>query len=388
MIIVKDKSLCAGCSACANICPKKCIKMLADERGFFYPFVNEVECVQCGQCDKICPFLNSKEVRADKNAYAAYFKDETVRGVCSSGGLFGGLAEEILNENGVVFGSAFADDFKSIKHVGIERKEDLPKLYGSKYLQSVIEDSYKSVEHFLSEDRSVMFVGTSCQISGLKSYLRKDYAKLLTVDVICHGVPSPLIWSDYVTEKEDAKEEKVIGVHFRNKRFGWSKSGIVLLFADGSEYCKTGSKDLYMRGFLSNLYLRESCYRCKCKGTHDLSDITLGDFWGIERVLPDFSDNKGVSAVILNTEKGKVFFRKIESRLIAEKVTYDDVLNGNPSLVYSAAKPDKSERFWNIYRKQGLIRAYHVCLKDTFIRRCYGFVRRVYGKIKTIIQKK
>ena len=388
MITIKDKSLCAGCSACANICPKKCIEMVADERGFLYPSIKESECVQCGLCNKICPFLKPKDVQEDKNAYAAYYKDESVRGVSSSGGLFGCLAEEILNENGIVFGAAFADDFKSIKHIGIERKEDLPKLYGSKYLQSVIGDSYKSAENYLKADRLVLFVGTSCQISGLKAYLRKDYDNLLTVDVICHGTPSPLIWRDYVTEKEQKHGSKIVGANFRNKRFGWSKYALLLSFADGSEYCELGSKDEYIRGFLMDLYLRESCYKCKCKGEHVLSDISLGDFWGIEGVLPNFSDNKGASAVILNTEKGKTFFEKIKSRLVIEKVTYSDILKGNPSLANCTAKPDKSEKFWKLYHKQGLFKAYKVCLKDTFIRKCYRFARMVCRKIKTTIKRK
>ncbi len=389
MITIKDKSLCAGCSACANICPKKCIEMVADERGFLYPSVKKSECVQCGLCNKICPFLNPKEVKDDKNAYAAYYKDEFVRGVSSSGGLFGCLAKEILNENGVVFGAAFADEFKSIKHIGIERKEDLPKLYGSKYLQSVIGDSYKSADNYLKADRLVLFVGTSCQISGLKAYLRKDYDNLLTVDVICHGAPSPLVWRDYVTEKEQQYGSKIVGANFRNKRFGWGKSVVLLLlFADGSEYCEPGSKDEYMRGFLTNLYLRESCYKCKCKGNHVLSDISIGDFWGIEGVLPNFSDNKGASAVILNTEKGKAFFEKLKSELVIEKVDYGDVLKGNLALVSPVAKPDKSEKFWKLYHKQGLFKAYKVCLKDTFIRKCYRFARRVCRKIKITIKRK
>ena len=388
MITIKDKSLCAGCSACANICPKKCIEMVADERGFLYPSVKKSECVQCGLCNKICPFLNPKEVKDDKNAYAAYYKDESVRGVSSSGGLFGCLAKEILNENGVVFGAAFADDFKSIKHIGIERKEDLPKLYGSKYLQSVIGDSYKSAENYLKADRLVLFVGTSCQVSGLKAYLRKDYDNLLTVDVICHGAPSPLVWRDYVTEKEQQYGSKIVGANFRNKRFGWGKSVLLLLFADGSEYCEPGSKDEYMRGFLTNLYLRESCYKCKCKGNHVLSDISIGDFWGIESVLPNFSDNKGTSAIILNTTKGKDFFNDIRHGLVTETVTYEDVLKGNPALVKPVEKPSKSDKFWNVYRKYGLTKAYKKCLKVSLARKCYRFVRRIGSKIKRTIIKK
>lgn len=389
MITIKDKSLCAGCSACANICPKKCIEMVADERGFLYPSVKKSECVQCGLCNKICPFLNPKEVKDDKNAYAAYYKDESVRGVSSSGGLFGCLAKEILNENGVVFGAAFADDFKSIKHIGIERKEDLPKLYGSKYLQSVIGDSYKSAENYLKADRLVLFVGTSCQVSGLKAYLRKDYENLLTVDVICHGTPSPRVWKDYADEKENEFQSKIVAADFRNKRFGWDKSVVLLLlFANGKEYCALGSKDDYIKGFLMNLYLRESCYKCVCKGNNVLSDISLGDFWGIESVLPNFSDNKGTSAIILNTTKGKDFFNDIRHGLVTETVTYEDVLKGNPALVKPVEKPSKSDKFWNVYRKYGLTKAYKKCLKVSLARKCYRFVRRIGSKIKRTIIKK
>lgn len=388
MIKIDDKSKCCGCSACANVCPKKCIAMLSDEKGFLYPSVNESKCVNCGLCNKICPILNPKSNIEEKRAYAAYNTNNETRKVSSSGGIFGCIANEILNRLGVVFGAAYADNFKSIKHIGVENKEDLPKLYGSKYLQSEIGDSYKSAEAYLKTGREVLFVGTSCQIAGLKAYLRKDYENLLTVDVICHGTPSPRVWKDYADEKEDEFQSKIVAADFRNKRFGWDKSVLLLLFANEKEYCALGSKDEYIKGFLMNLYLRESCYKCICKGNNVLSDISLGDFWGIESILPNFSDNKGASAVILNTDKGKAFFEKIKSDLVIEKVNYSDVLKGNPALVSPVVKPDKSEKFWRLYHKKGLVKAYKVCLKDTIIRKCYRFARRVCGKIKTTINRK
>lgn len=389
MIKIDDKSKCCGCSACANVCPKKCIAMLSDEKGFLYPSVNESKCVNCGLCNKICPILNPKSNIEEKRAYAAYNTNNETRKVSSSGGIFGCIANEILNRHGVVFGAAYADNFKSIKHIGVENKEDLPKLYGSKYLQSEIGDSYKSAEAYLKAEREVLFVGTSCQIAGLKAYLRKDYDKLLTVDVICHGTPSPRVWKDYADEKEDEFQSKIVAADFRNKRFGWDKSVLLLLlFANEKEYCALGSKDEYIKGFLMNLYLRESCYKCICKGNNVLSDISLGDFWGIECVLPNFSDNKGTSAIILNTAKGKDFFNNIRHGLVTETVTYDDVLKGNPALVKPVDKPSKSDKFWNVYRKYGLTKAYKKCLKVSFARKCYRFVRRVGSKIKRTIIKK
>lgn len=382
MINITEKSKCCGCSACANVCQKKCITMISDEKGFLYPYVNKSECVDCGLCNKICPILNPKSNVEEKSAYAAYNRDDETRKVSSSGGIFGCIANEILNKGGVVFGAAYADNFKSIKHIGVESKEDLPKLYGSKYLQSVIGDSYQSAEAYLKTDRKVLFVGTSCQIAGLKAYLRKDYENLLTVDVICHGTPSPRVWKDYADEKEDEFQSKIVAADFRNKRFGWDKSVLLLLFANGAEYCAFGSKDEYIRGFLMNLYLRESCYKCACKGNNVLSDISLGDFWGIESVLPNFNDNKGVSAIILNTANGKNFFNNIRSEMVTETVTYDDVLNGNPALIKPVEKPSKSDKFWNVYLKCGLVKAYKKCLKVSLARKCYRFVRRVGSKIK------
>lgn len=388
MIEITDKSKCCGCGACKNVCPKQCIKMLAGEKGFLYPLVNKSACINCGLCNKICPITSSKKNQTKKTAFAAYNIDEAVRSLSSSGGMFGLFAKKVIGNGGVVFGVAFDFSYKSVYHTAVDNLEELPKLYGSKYLQSDTGNSYKEVEMQLQEGKSVLFVGTSCQIAGLKSYLRKEYEKLVTVDVICHGVPSPKVWSDYATIQEERAGAKLDRVAFRDKRCGWSNSVVALLFDNGIEVFRLSNKDYYIKGFLNNLYLRDSCYDCHFKGENVLSDISIGDFWGIEGVLPNFSDNKGVSAVILNTEMGKAFFEKIKSELIIEKVDYNDVLKGNPSLVSSVAKPDRSEKFWKLYHKQGLFKAYKICLKDTFIRRCYRFARRVCRKIKTTIKRK
>lgn len=388
MIRIDDKSKCCGCSACVNICPKKCISMIYDEKGFLYPTVNESVCVDCGLCNKICPFLNQKTATNEKYAYAAYNTDKKMRENSSSGGIFGCIANEILNRGGVVFGAVFSENFKRVKHIGIENRDDLKKLYGSKYLQSEIGDSYKSAEEHLKAGREVLFVGTSCQIAGLKAYLCKDYVKLLMVDVICHGTPSPRVWEEYATANENEFQSKIISVDFRNKRFGWDKSVLLLLFADGKEYCALGSKDEYIKGFLMNLYLRESCYECVCKGNNVLSDISLGDFWGIESVLPNFSDNKGVSAIILNTPKGTEFFDNIKENLVFKSVMYSDVLKGNPALVTSVVKPSRSDKFWKLYRKCGLKKAHEKCLKVSIVRKGYAFAHRVGSKIKRTIIKK
>ena len=376
MIEIADKTKCCGCGACKNVCPKQCIEMLADEKGFLYPSVDKSVCVNCGLCNKICPITSVKENDTQKTAYAAYNTDEAVRVVSSSGGMFGLLAKKIIEKGGVVFGAAFDLDYKSVYHIGVDNLEELPKLYGSKYLQSNTGNSYKEVEKRLQEDKFVLFVGTSCQVAGLKSYLKKDYEKLITVDVICHGVPSPKVWSDYATIHEGEVGAKLDGVAFRDKRCGWSNSVLLLLlFDNGKESFRLSSKDYYIKGFLSNLYLRDSCYACRFKGKKVLSDISLGDFWGIEKVLPNFSDNKGASAVIINTDKGVEFFDEIKSETVLQSVSYNSVLAGNPALEKSCVKPAKSDKFWNLYQTKGLQYALKKCCKASFIKRFYLFCR-------------
>ena len=373
-----EKEICCGCSACSQICPKNCIAMQVDEKGFLYPHADEKLCINCGFCEKVCPVLNLKENNEEKVSYAAYNKDEYIRKSGSSGGIFGALADYVIRQGGVVFGAGFSDDFKSARHIAVENGEDLEKLYGSKYLQSEIGDSYKLVKEYLNQDRFVLFSGTSCQINGLKLFLHKEYEKLITVDVICHGTPSPKVWADYVRSKEEASNQtKVINAQFRNKRFGWHNFVLLLSLSDGTEYCKVQSDDDYMSGFLQNLFLRDSCYHCRCKGKHMMSDITLGDFWGIESVLPNVNVDNGISAVISNTEKGREVFNLIKDNLQVFDVEYSDILKGNSLLEYSVNKLGNSERFWKRYKSKGLDAAFKKCLHPSFSQRGFRFVKRV-----------
>lgn len=387
MIKVTAKEACSGCYACKSVCPKNCITMNLDEKGFFYPSVDKKVCINCGRCEKVCPMLNIKENNVKKNSYAAFNRDETIRMLGSSGGLFGALAGEILRLGGVVFGASFDADCKSVKHIVVERSEDLEKVFGSKYLQSEIGDSLKLAKEYLDKGRFVLFSGTSCQINGLKLFLNKDYEKLITVDVICHGVPSPMVWADYIKNKEAKYQARVISAKFREKRLGWQKSVLLLLLSDGIEYFKPQSEDEYIRGFLGNLYLRDSCYFCRCKGKYMMSDITLGDFWGVEKILPDINVDNGVSAVIINTEKGREAFNQVRQNLQVIEVSYDDILKGNPSLEHSVNKPDKSEVFWELYKAEGLDVAFKKTLHPSFLRRSCRLVKKIYKGFYRYMQK-
>lgn len=244
MIQIKDKSKCCGCMACVQKCPKQCITMKEDEEGFLYPHVDESLCVSCNLCEKVCPVINQTANNEPIKVYAATNNNKEILKQSSSGGIFSLIAEKILDENGVVFGAAFNDKWE-VCHTYIEKKEDLCKLRGSKYVQSWVGSTYKDAESFLKQNRKVLYSGTPCQIAGLKKYLRKDYEHLICVDIICHGSPSPGIWKSYLetvlTRPKGVvggnsvllslKEKPVLtGISFRDKRFGWRKFGFVLSY--------------------------------------------------------------------------------------------------------------------------------------------------------------
>ena len=220
MLEIINKSNCCGCHACYNACPQNAIIMRKDELGFRYPVIDQEKCIECGLCKKVCPVLNKKKINNQPIAYACINKNDNVRRESSSGGIFTLIAEKILDLNGVVFGAQF-DEKLNVSHAYVENKEDLYKLRKSKYVQSDIKDSYKKAKEFLDDDRFVLFTGTPCQVEGLYSYLRKDYNKLYTQDIICHGVPSPAVWKKYKEDVEKQKHMKVVNMNFRDKSNGW-----------------------------------------------------------------------------------------------------------------------------------------------------------------------
>ena len=339
MIEIKDKSKCSGRHACYSICPTHAIEMVEDEKGFKYPVVDKEKCINCGLCEKVCPILNIKTIKNEPVAYACYNKIENIRKESSSGGIFTLLANKILEKDGVVFGASFNNEFM-VEHTYVEKKEDLYKFRGSKYLQSVIGESYKKAKEFLDNDRYVLFTGTPCQIEGLLSYLRKDYEKLFTQDIICHGVPSPLVWKKYLAHRKENDGKNPLDISFRNKDDGWKVFNLKIQYNDNF-FKKSHNTDTYMQAFLKNVILRDSCYACSFKKINRLSDITLADFWGIEYVNPKMFDNKGTSLVIVNSEKGRKLFNDIQNEIIQEQVDINEALKYNSSMT-SSVRPDKN----------------------------------------------
>lgn len=381
MIDIKDKDKCCGCEACVQICPRKCIELKADIEGFLYPAVNLKTCINCGLCEKTCPVINKGDIRLPMACYAAVNPDEGERLKSSSGGVFILLAKQIISEGGIVFGACFDDNW-NVVHRYSKTMDGLYPFMGSKYVQSHINDSYVSVREFLNKGIKVLFSGTPCQNAGLLRFLHKKYDNLITVDFICHGVPSPKIWKQYLEEiKNNANQDIDWGslytkgsfaekhkckdmsvslkrISFRDKSSGWKKYCLTYTLAKPTisrdiksvRVSHAHNEDSYFLGFNNfNLYLRPSCMKCPAKSLRSGSDITLADFWGIDTLYPDLNDDKGISAVMVNTIKGNNMMQTINLDL--KNVEYDDIVRRNSSIKLCSTPPRMS--FYDIifYKK-------------------------------------
>ncbi len=345
MIKITEKHNCTGCHGCLNICPKQCITMEVDKEGFLYPKVDLDSCVDCRLCEKVCPVLNKLKVDNEPRAYACYNKNEQIRLESSSGGIFTLIAEQVINDGGVVFGVGLDKDLTAL-HSYVETKEQLKAFRGSKYVQSKIGETYKRAEDFLKQNRDVLFTGTPCQIAGLKAYLQKDYDNLFCIDIICHGVPSPKVWEKYLAYHEKRVDAKAQGANFRHKNKGWNKFSMALEFDDENEYIQTLDKDLYMQAFLKDTCLRPSCHKCNFKTLHRQSDITLADFWGIQKVLPKMDDDKGTSLILINSNKGKEVFGCLKDSILFEEVDLNKAVSYNPAAFKSASENPNRDGFF------------------------------------------
>lgn len=342
---ITHKNRCTGCMACLNACPKDAIKIVQDKEGFLHPEIDKEKCTKCGLCKKICPMNQDYKCNIeDPKAYAVINKNEEERINSSSGGFISVIAQEVLNDNGVIYGVALEEN--EAKHIRIDNKNDLYKIMGSKYLQSKIDLILREVKEDLENGKKVLFTGTPCQIEGLNSYLNKEYNNLICLAVICHGVPSPEVFKRYLEEKGN-----IDSVNFRNKNSGWHKFSMKYLYEDGTEEVKKYSEDTYMKGFLKNYFLRESCYNCQARfDNKNRADIIIGDYWGIENVFPDMDDDKGVSALILNSEKAINIFEKLKDKLIYRETNIDDISKANPVLTKSVKYTKNRDLFFELIK--------------------------------------
>ncbi|MCD7791349.1 MAG: Coenzyme F420 hydrogenase/dehydrogenase, beta subunit C-terminal domain [Bacteroides thetaiotaomicron] len=343
-----EKSLCCGCSACSSICPVDAINMRMDGEGFSYPYINQDTCRNCGLCRSVCPVtnLNTSPKEYVKKAYAAFHNDRNIISNSSSGGIFSALAVYVLQQGGCVFGATYNDTFTSVHHIKIKSLDELCLLRGSKYLQSEIGYIYRTVKDCcVNDDKLVLFTGTPCEVEGLCSYLGKSYDNLICVDIICHGVPSGVVWDAYIKLLEEKYKAKTISVDFRNKRKGWENYSVDICFQNGKRYHRDHEKDLFMNCFLSDMILRPSCYNCSFKKINRVSDITLADFWGVDRICPSMHNPDGTSLVVVNSRKGADILEQIESEITLKEVDFDGAMEWNASYISSAPKPDNRDAF-------------------------------------------
>lgn len=361
---------CTGCYGCFNICTQNAIDMNLNNEGFMVPSVNHEKCIECGICQKHCPIIDNQlpENLDDPISFAAWSMNDQTRIESSSGGVFTEIAKTVLKEGGVVFGVAFDNSFRA-KHISIESEEDISLIRGSKYVQSHVDDAYKKAVSIASQGRPILFSGTPCQIAVLNLFTKDNPdSEIYTCEVICHGVPSESVFRTYLDYLSQLKNSEVKEFSFRDKTIGWKNFGTKIIFNKGKEYFRIHRKDPFMIGFLRNIYLRPICYDCPFAKIPRVSDITLGDFWGVPKEL---DDPRGVSTVIINTPEGEKLFEKVIN-VEKVKVTLDQIAFYNPRLVTGHLERGPYRKdFYNLLETKGFQAVMEKYLKPyTWFQKC------------------
>ena len=360
--------------------------MKADMEGFVYPQVDLSRCIDCKLCEKVCPVLHPISSTKAPLAYAGINNDTNIRLQSSSGGIFTLIAEQILQKNGVVFGACF-DEQWNVVHRYTETKEGLSRFRGSKYVQSHIGDSFLQAKRFLDEGREVLFSGTPCQIAGLKNFLRKPYQNLLAVDVACYGVPSPKVWQKYLHEsvckvyhiKQGSSfslADKITNISFRSKEKGWKTYHVKIKYQNNKKDTIPATKNIYIQAFLFNLSLRPSCYACPCKLHHTQSDITLADFWGVDRLYPEIDDDKGCGLILVHNDHTLSLLKSLDCQLHEQKL--EEIIAFNPSIIHSVKEPINRKFFYTIFNKINFYLSYQASVSTNIAIR---IIRNLYRKL-------
>ena len=367
MIQITDKSLCCGCSACASVCPKAAITMKPDAEGFAYPEIDTALCINCGLCDKSCPLHHTVE-NALLSTYAVQHKAQDVLTQSTSGGMFTALSDAILKENGVVYGAAF-DGNMVVRHARATTAEERNRMRGSKYVQSDIGNVFSFVKADLAAGLRVLFVGTPCQVDGLRRFLGNKTDGLICCDLICHGVPSPLIFKEHLRFLEQKKHKTIKNYYFRPKRWGWHVHREMAVFEGDREYHSHVWSDLWQTIYYGRLATRPSCHNCHYSNLSRPGDLSIGDCRGIDRVSSAFKSNDGVSLVLVNTPRGQELFDQISDNLSVEKIDVTDVLQ--PPLKQCSKPSARRTLFFDTYFKKGYKKAIDACFGRLYALKYY-----------------
>lgn len=349
MRIDVDIEKCSGCMACINACPKNAMTVVENENGFILPYIDDDKCIDCGICYSVCDFIkDKKEDSTIKEAYSLVIKDKQVLYNSTSGGAFTAISDIVLKHGGIVVGAVMEDDF-TVKHMVAETTDGRDQMRGSKYVQSDIGFLFRKIKEYIKINRYVMFVGTPCQCAGLISYLGKYRDKVLIVDFICHGVPNNALFKEHIKYMEEYSGRKIKDYSFRGKKYGWTAAAVQYLTLNDKKEIAPMKNQAYLSFFTRNLSLRDSCFNCKYRSYHRYSDITIADFWSIDKFTQK-KDDKGVSFVLINTNRGKEIVEETKQTSKLKEYPVKDILfrvNTTSNI------PNTTEGFWDIYHKMG-----------------------------------
>ena len=381
--MLPEHDQCSGCGSCAAVCPKNCITMTSDREGFRYPVIDGAQCIHCGACERVCSVEHHPPVSGHTAAFAVQNTDEEVRRESSSGGVFSALAMDTLAQGGWVCAAVYDADFQ-VCHELTNSPERIAAMRGAKYTQSRGEHCFPRIRELLKQQIPVLFVGTPCQCAALRAFLGGNDPRLLLVDMVCHGVPSPKVWQKYLRECRDADPSggKLLAVNLRDKSTGWSRYNysVSLTYEPDVRVIRPQRQDIFMRGFVSNLYLRPSCADCASKGVQRCSDLTLGDYWGIWDQHPEFDDDRGTSLLLVHTDRGQRAWKQVEAGFRVCAVTCEDALAQNPSALQSSAPHSNREQFFRQLDRQPSITGWiETCLapkQKPLLQRLLGRLRQ------------
>ncbi|WP_251968442.1 Coenzyme F420 hydrogenase/dehydrogenase, beta subunit C-terminal domain [Parabacteroides sp. AD58] len=379
MVNIINKADCCGCTACASICTHSAITMQPDIEGFLYPAVNSDLCTNCGLCEKVCPttyYDALDKAMSSPKIYALRNRDSKILKTSSSGGVFAELVSYTLSKDGVVYGAVYDENFHVIHRLAKNETEAL-QIRGSKYVQSDLRGIYKDIRDQLRKNQFVLFSGTPCQVQGLKNFLIKPYVNLLTVDIMCHCVPSPRVYDDYLHFIQKTFKSSISSIFMKDKTLGWGKQRLRISFSDGKEIFDTPESNLWNQLFYSQLISRPSCHECRFSNYQHPGDLTIGDYWGIEKVHPEFYDSNGVSLLFTNTDKGETVFSDIKDSFFFIESTKDHCVQ--PNLISPVESNPLREMFWLDYDKK-TFRSIAVKYFN------YGLRNKVKGKLRSIVK--